>query len=103
MGRVYQTALKRSVFYLCAFEGEHLIGFLDVVGNGVTDAYIQNFLVAADLQGRGVGTAMMELAVKRLTEMGIRAVWLIFNPELEPYYRRFGFVTFLGGRLRLGP
>jgi ribosomal protein S18 acetylase RimI-like enzyme len=103
LGRVYQTALKRSVFYICAFEGENLIGFLDVVGNGVTDAYIQNLLVAADWQGRGIGKAMMELSVKLLTEMGVRTVWLIFDPELEPFYRQFGFAPLSGGRLRLGP
>lgn len=102
MGRVYQAALERSVFYICAYEGENLIGFLDVVGNGVTDAYIQNFLVAADRQGCGIGKAMMDLAVKRLTELGIRNAWLIFDPELEPFYRQFGFAPLAGGRLRLG-
>lgn len=103
LGQAYQTALKRSIFYICAFEEANLVGFLDVVSNGVTDAYIQNFLVAADWQGHGIGKTMMELALKMLTEMSVRTVWLLFDPELEPYYRQFGFTPLSGGRLRLRP
>lgn len=45
MEECYKESLKRSYFYICCFEENKLIGFLDVVSNGITDAYIQDVIV----------------------------------------------------------
>ena len=41
----YEKSLKNSYFYICCFDDKELIGFLDVVSNGVTDSYIQDVIV----------------------------------------------------------
>lgn len=44
--------------------------------------------VAPDLQGRGVGSALVEAGLELAQAQGIAAVFLVGD---EPYYRRFGF------------
>ena len=36
-----------------------LLGYVDCVSNGVTDAYIQDLMVHPEYQGKGVGTELM--------------------------------------------
>lgn len=64
----YEKSLKTSSLYVCCFDGDRLVGFLDVVSNGVTDAYIQDVVVAPDRQGMGCGTRLMKTAIETLKD-----------------------------------
>ena len=79
----YNLSLHNSYFYLCCFDGEKLIGFLDVISNGVTDSYIQDVIVHPNYQGRGIGTHLMEMAIKKLKENKVYAISVLFDEKLE--------------------
>ena len=90
--------------HLCAFDGERLVGFADVVTNGVTDAYIQDVMVHPDYQRQGVGTQLMQRILARLEAGGVYMVSVIYGEEaLRPFYERFGFTTMLCGQRELRP
>lgn len=95
----YKTSLKRSYFYICCYEESKLIGFLDVVSNGTTDAYIQDVMVNPEYQGKGVGTSLMNKAIKKLKEDNIYMISVIFTEALLPFYKKFGFYIMLSGQL----
>ena len=56
----------RDYLQIACYDGDELVGFLDVVSNGVTDAYIQDVMVRPDYQGKGIGTELMNRAINRL-------------------------------------
>lgn len=92
----------QNTFHLCAFDGELLIGYVEVVSNGVTDAYIQDLIVHPDYQRQGVGRQLMQRTMMRLRADGIYMVSVIYGePELQTYYEDFGFTTMLCGQMEL--
>lgn len=100
MEECYKNSLKSSYFYICYYDDYNkLIGFLDVVSNGVTDAYIQDVIISPDYQGKGIGTNLMNLAIKKLKEDNIYMISVLFQDSLLPFYKKFGFNIMLSGQL----
>ena len=93
-----------NAFHLCSFEGNRLIGYVAVISNGVTDAYIQDLMVHPDYQKRGIGRQLMQRSMERLRAEGIYMVSVIYgSAELQGYYEEFGFTTMLCGQMELRP
>lgn len=89
-----------NLFELGCYEEGKLIGYLNVVSNKVTDAYIQDVMVAPDYQRRGIGTELMKRALLRIKGMDIYMVSVIYGEEaLRPFYEKFGFYTMLCGQV----
>ncbi|QDR79550.1 GNAT family N-acetyltransferase [Sporomusa termitida] len=99
MENCYEISLNRSYFYICCYEESKLIGFLDVISNGATDAYIQDVMVNPEYQGKGVGTSLMNKAIKKLKEDNIYMISVIFKEALLPFYKKFEFNIMLSGQL----
>ena len=94
----------RDYLTIACYDGDELVGFLDVVSNGVTDAYIQDVMVRPDYQGRGIGTELMNRAMERLKNDRIYMISVIYGEEsLRPFYERFGFCTMLCGQMETRP
>ena len=99
-----EEALKRpalsNLFEIGCYEEEKLIGYLCVVSNGVTDAYIQDVMVHPNAQGRGIGSELMRRAIERIRETGIGMISVIYGDErLRHFYEKFGFFTMLCGQM----
>lgn len=93
-----------DAFHLCCFAGDRLVGYVAVVSNGVTDAYIQDLMVHPDHQQQGIGRELMQRALQRLRDDGIYMVSIIYgDAALQKYYERFGFMTMLCGQMELRP
>ena len=99
MEQCYKNSLKKSYFYICCFDNNKLIGFLDVVSNGVTDAYIQDVIVNPDFHGKGLCTNLRKLANDKMVEDNIYMISVLFQESLSPFYKKFGFNTLLAGQL----
>ena len=95
----YEKCLQNSYFYICCFDENELIGFLDVVSNRVTDSYIQDVIVNPSYQGQGIGTHMMEMAIKKLKEDKIYAISVLFDEKLIEFYKKFGFHIMMAGQM----
>lgn len=94
----------RNAFHLCTFDGERLIGYVAVVSNGVTDAYIQDLIVHPDYQRQGIGRVLLKRTLARLHDEGIYMVSVIYgDADLARYYEEFGFTTMLCGQMELRP
>ena len=84
-------ALPASYYHIAAYDGETLVGYIDCVSNGVTDAYIQDLTVRPEHQGKGVGTALMNKMLAYLKEKRIYMISVMFEERLRPFYEKFGF------------
>lgn len=99
MEKEYATPLMTSYCHIAVYEKEELIGYVDCVSNGVTDAYIQDLMVHPDYQGKGVGTELMNRMIAYLKEKRIYMISVVFEESLKPFYAKFGFYTMLSGQM----
>lgn len=88
-----------SYYHIAAYDGDKLIGYIDCVSNGVTDAYIQDLMVDPLYQGKGIGSELMNKMIDFLKEQHIYIISVIFDESLKSFYERFGFNTMLSGQL----
>lgn len=96
----YQDPRMTSFVHIAAYEKDQLVGFVDSVSNGVTDAYIQDLMVHPDFQGKGIGTELMNRIIALLKEKQIFTISVIYEERLKEFYRRFGFFEMLSGQLQ---
>jgi ribosomal protein S18 acetylase RimI-like enzyme len=87
----YKKSLLNSYFYICCFNDNELIGFLDVVSNGITDAYIQDVIVKPSFQRKGIGEKLMNMAIEKLKKDGIYAISVLFDESNLGFYKKFNF------------
>lgn len=99
MEKEYSSPLMTSFYHIAAYENEKLIGYIDSVSNGVTDAYIQDLMVSPDCQGKGIGTELMNKMIKYLKEKNIYMISVVYEESLKPFYERFGFNNMLCGQM----
>ena len=99
MEKEYGNPLLTSFFHIAVYDEDQLVGYVDSVSNGVTDAYIQDLIVRPDYHGKGIGTDLMKKMIASLKEKHIYMISVIFEESLKPFYDRFGFNTILCGQM----
>lgn len=99
MSECYKTSLLKSYFYLCCFDNGELIGFLDVVSNGVTDAYIQDVIIKPSYQNQGIGSKLMTIAIEKLMSDKVYSISVLFEEKLLNFYKKFGFNVMMAGQM----
>ncbi len=99
MKECYNNVLMTSYFHIACYDGNMLIGYIDVVSNGVTDAYIQDLIVNPKYQNKGIGTELMNKTIAYLKEKNIYAISVLFEERLKEFYKKFGFNMMLAGQM----
>ena len=99
MEKEYNNPLLSSYYHIAVYEKEALIGYIDCISNGVTDAYIQDLMVHPDYQGRGIGTDLMKKMIDYLKKKHIYMISVVFEEKLKPFYEKFGFFSMLCGQM----
>jgi len=95
----YSNPLMISFYHIAVYEDDKMVGYIDSVSNGVTDAYIQDLMVHPDYQGKGLGTELMNQMITYLKENRIYIISVVFEESLKPFYDRFGFSSMLCGQM----
>ncbi|MFC4062952.1 GNAT family N-acetyltransferase [Planomonospora corallina] len=79
-------------------ESGRVVGFVNMISDGVLTAFIPWLEVLPEYQGQGIGT---ELVRRILAEAGdLYSVDLVCDPPLRPYYERLGMSPLQGMGLR---
>ena len=99
MENEYKNPLLTSYYHIAVYEKEVIIGYIDCVSNGVTDAYIQDLMVHPDYQRRGIGTELMTIMISYLKQKHIYMISVVFEENLKPFYEKFGFFNMLCGQM----
>ncbi len=94
-------ALELSWGWITARNEEgKLIGFVQVLSDGIKHAYILRLLVHKDYQGQGIGTKIVENLLTFLKENKLNPI-LITKPEEEAFYNKFGLARENNGFISL--
>lgn len=78
--------------------GDRVVGFINAVSDGVLSAYIPLLEVLPEYQGRGIGAELIRRMLDLLRDFYM--IDLLCDPELQPYYERFGMRRATGMLLR---
>jgi len=84
-------------FVVAYFEGEgKAVGMGRMISDGVSDAYIQDFVVLPEHRNKGIGALMVKELLGTAKENGIGWVGLIAEEGSEDFYSDLGFGPFKG-------
>ncbi|KKB86613.1 acetyltransferase [Devosia limi DSM 17137] len=98
----FAPVLERSLGHVGAYDGDRLVGFVNVAWDGGIHAFILDTCVDTDYRRQGIALKLVEAA--QLAAMARGAQWLHvdFEPGLEGFYRKCGFGPTAAGLMRLG-
>lgn len=94
---IVEIALSNSIYSICAYENEKIIGYGRIIGDKTIFLYIQDIMVIPEYQNKKIGTNIMKNIIKKINELKK------INPEIrtylgaskgkEEFYKKFGFIT----------
>ena len=88
---------ENTLYSVCAYDGEKMVGFARIVGDGILFAYIQDVMVLPEYQGNHVGSCLMEYILGEISRRTVISpairTYLGASVGKEGFYRKFGFVT----------
>ncbi len=93
---------RHSLGWVVARDGGRLVGFVNVLCDGLVHAWNQDVMVAPDAGRQGIGTRLVALATGAARDAGCDWLHVDFDDELRPfYYGACGFTPTNGGLIAL--
>ena len=93
--------LARSLAHLGAYDGDSLVGFINVAWDGGKHAFILDTCVHPRMRRRGIATRLVGAATDAARDRGVVWMHVDFKPDLTPLYRNCGFKPTEAGLMRL--
>ena len=99
----WRTQVRRhSLGWVCAHDGDELVGFVNVAWDGAIHAFLLDTLVAARARWHGVGTKLVAVAVAEARAAGCEWLHVDFEDHLRAFYfDACGFVPTNAGLIAL--
>jgi GNAT superfamily N-acetyltransferase len=95
--RNLQPLLERALVYVCAYEGQRLVGFAKVVGDGGVHGFLLDPTVAPDRQRKGIGRRLVDKCAEEARRRGVEWLHVDFEPQLAKFYAACGFSSTTAG------
>ena len=94
---------RHSLGWVVAREGADLVGFVNVLWDGLVHAWLQDLMVDAKARGKGIGTQLVGHARDGAKAAGCEYLHVDFDDDLGPFYfGACGFTPTNAGLLPLG-
>lgn len=95
--KIVEEAFSNTLYSLCAYDGDKLIGYGRIIGDKTIFLYIHDVMVLPEYQGKGIGTGIMKALLEQIKEYkkvnpSIRT-YLGASKGKESFYEKFGFVA----------
>ncbi|KUL28547.1 GNAT family N-acetyltransferase [Actinoplanes awajinensis] len=89
--RPWAARLERhALTWIGAFDGDRLVGFIQVCWDGGAHAFLLDTAVDPDQQRRGIGIMLVTAAVDESRAAGCEWLHVDFEPHLEHFYLEQG-------------
>lgn len=91
-----------SLGWVTARAGERLVGFVNVIWDGLVHAWIQDTIVATGFRRRGIGRRIVAIATEHARDAGCEWMHVDFDDDLRSfYYGACGFTPTNAGLINL--
>lgn len=94
---IIEEALRNTLYSLCVYNENKLIGYGRIIGDKTIFLYIQDIMVIPEYQGKKIGTGIMNKLLEQIDEYkkvnpDIR-IYLGASKGKESFYEKFGFIS----------
>lgn len=95
--KIVEIALNNSLYSICAYDGDKMIGYGRIIGDETIFLYIQDIMVLPEYQSQKVGTNIMKIILEKVEKQkalnpNIRT-YLGASKGKEEFYKKFGFIS----------
>ena len=97
----FYPILSKSLSYICAYQGDQLIGFVNIAWDGGIHAFILDTTVHPIVRRQGIGMTLVKQAAKVAQERGVKWLHVDYEPHLTAFYRQCGFEDTVAGLMAL--
>jgi len=80
-----------AAFLIAENQEGRIIGMARAIGDGISDAYMQDITVAKEFRGQGIGTELVIRLKKHLESLGYSWIGLIAQDNSRLFYMKAGF------------
>lgn len=94
---IVEEALKNTLYSLCVYDDNKLIGYGRIIGDKTIFLYIQDIMVIPEYQNKHIGTGIIENLLNQIN------LYKKINPRIrtylgaskgkESFYEKFGFIS----------
>ncbi|HEX3762907.1 MAG TPA: GNAT family N-acetyltransferase [Kofleriaceae bacterium] len=77
---------RHSLGWVCARDGDRLVGFVNVAWDGGVHAFVLDTMVDGHMRHRGIGRELVAIAVREARAAGCEWLHVDFDPPLRPFY-----------------
>ena len=94
---IVEEALNNTLYSLCVYNVDKLIGYGRIIGDKTIFLYIQDIMVIPEYQGKQIGSGIINKLLEQVDE------YKKINPDIRTYlgaskgkerfYEKFGFVS----------
>ena len=94
---IIEEALKHTLYSLCVYDNNKLIGYGRIIGDKTIFLYIQSIIVIPKYQGKHIGYGIVKNILEKIDE------YKKINPKIrtyicsskgkESFYKQFGFIS----------
>jgi GNAT superfamily N-acetyltransferase len=81
-----QLTAAHSLGWVVARRNGELVGFVNVLWDGLVHAWLQDTMVAAGARGEGIGRGVVEAAAEGARAAGCEILHVDFDEDLKPFY-----------------
>lgn len=97
----FERQLTHSLLWICAYNQEELVGFVNVAWDGGIHAFLLDTTVNPAYQRRGIGKALVKQASQAARDAGMEWLHVDYEAHLDGFYRDCGFSPSLAGLINL--
>ncbi len=103
---IVKEALRNTLYSLCVYDENRLIGYGRIIGDKTIFLYIQDIMVIPKYQGKQIGTEIMYKLLEQVDRYkkvnpNIRT-YLGASKGREGFYEKFGFISRPNDKLGAG-
>lgn len=93
---------QHSLGWVCAYEGDRLVGFVNVAWDGAVHAFILDTIVAKSHRRQRIGSRLVAVAADESRRAGCEWLHVDFDPEHRDFYlEACGFTAADAGLIEL--
>ncbi|MHB8431826.1 MAG: GNAT family N-acetyltransferase [Acidimicrobiales bacterium] len=82
----HRALTEQSLGWVTARDDRDLVGFVNVVWDGLVHAWIQDTMVTTGLRSQGVGVELVNMARKHAKDAGCKWLHVDFDDSLGDFY-----------------
>ncbi|MFJ5553209.1 GNAT family N-acetyltransferase [Streptomyces sp. NPDC093225] len=97
----FAPKLARSLLWVAARRGDHLVGYVNVVGDGGAHAFVLDTTVHPAERRHGLGVRLVRTAADAARARGAEWLHVDYEPGLAPFYEQCGFRPTAAGLMAL--